>query len=177
MPHQHREFLQYLETVACIRQFIIDGLKSRDITSETRSKKETTRTCTEAHRSHLGSWDNGACTKGQFSRGPVQNLSHAEIRLNKDRDVSFTTQQISLNLCLNSTLLKFRSGLSYGTLTIPASTTSRCAEIRYLRIAPSATEQQTSSLSFLFPNHLTGLSLVPHVNRGRVHHSPTKERS
>lgn len=101
MPRQHREFLQYLETVACIRHFIIDGLKSRDIKSETRSKKETTRTCTEAHRSHLGSWDNGACTKGQFSRGPVQHLSHAEIRLNKDRDVRITTRKVHLKPCLN----------------------------------------------------------------------------
>ena len=37
MPKAHREFLGYLEQVACVREFVVESLKNHGITPETRS--------------------------------------------------------------------------------------------------------------------------------------------
>lgn len=94
MPRQHREFLEYLETVACVRQFIIDGLMIHGITSETRIEADTKapRTPQQIHRSHLGSSSSGQCTQG-MSGWPAQPLTGAELRTHKERKVSRVTIQ------------------------------------------------------------------------------------
>ena len=34
MPVKHREFLEYLETISCVRQFVVDNLALHEIASD-----------------------------------------------------------------------------------------------------------------------------------------------
>ena len=69
MPRQHRKFLEYLESVACVRQFIIDSLACHGITSDMKSAQNQSKASLEAHRSHLG------CRGHQCNQGPGTDCS------------------------------------------------------------------------------------------------------
>ena len=86
MPLKHREFLKYLETVACVREYILDGLMSHGITLDTPSESKAP--CPqESHRSHLGS-SNGNCSQGPTSCPNAPALSGAALKAFRETKVN-----------------------------------------------------------------------------------------
>ena len=95
MPRQHREFLEYLETIACVRQFIVDSLMSHGITSDMRSDSKPVGPVQPAHRSHLGiSVLN--CTKN------TAPLSESELKTAAEHKVRHLTNKIDCNSLITS---------------------------------------------------------------------------
>ena len=81
MPRQHREFLEYLETVTCVRQFIIDSLMTHGITSDMRSEKIPVGPPQQAHRSYLGN-TNIECTRLglPLTDAELKNISEKKVK-------------------------------------------------------------------------------------------------
>lgn len=79
MPRQHREFLEYLETVACVRQFIIDSLMAHGITSEMRSEPKPLRPQQQAHRSYLGSISLECSRQCPLSDAELKSISEKKV--------------------------------------------------------------------------------------------------
>ena len=40
MPVKHREFLEYLETISCIRQFVVDNLAIHEVAVEAEKQSQ-----------------------------------------------------------------------------------------------------------------------------------------
>lgn len=92
MPSQHRKFLEYLQSVACVRQFIIDSLACHGITSAMKSDHNSSREALEAHRSHLG------CRGNQCKEGPAAGCSTEPIAAEDQKtDKDTKVQKIYLN--------------------------------------------------------------------------------
>jgi Indoleamine 2,3-dioxygenase len=87
MPSQHRKFLEYLESVACVRQFIIDRLACHGITSDMKSDSSQSKESHEAHRSHLGGRGN-QCKQGSSAGTSTETAVPKEQRADKDTKVS-----------------------------------------------------------------------------------------
>ena len=97
MPSQHRKFLEYLESVACVRQFIIGRLACHGITSDMKSDHSQSKETLEAHRSHLGSRGN-QCKQGSaagFSTEPTgteEQKTHKDLKVLKTSRLKFTIE-------------------------------------------------------------------------------------
>lgn len=87
MPSQHRKFLEYLESVACVRQFIIDRLACHGITSDMKSDSSQSKELQEAHRSHLGGRSN-QCKQGSSAGTSTETAVLKEQKSDKDTKVS-----------------------------------------------------------------------------------------
>lgn len=87
MPLKHREFLQYLETVACVREYILDGLRSHGITLDTPTEPKVPTPHKEVHRSHLGS-SGGHCCKASPSCSNVPMMCGAALKTLRDTKVN-----------------------------------------------------------------------------------------
>lgn len=89
MPLKHREFLKYLETVACVREYITDGLMSHGITFDTPSKSPIP-SAQESHRSHLGG-SSGNCSQGLPTCPNAPVVSGAALKALKEKKVNTCT--------------------------------------------------------------------------------------
>jgi hypothetical protein len=91
MPLKHREFLKYLETVACVREYILDGLLSHGITLDTPSDSKVP-SPQESHRSHLGGSSGNCCQAPSCPNAPV--LSGATLKALRETKVNLYVIEI-----------------------------------------------------------------------------------
>jgi hypothetical protein len=100
MPLKHREFLKYLETVACVREYISDGLMSHGISLDTPSVSNVP-SPQESYRSHLGGSSGNCSQAASCPNAPV--LSGTALKALRETKVTTCAIEVMVRTILNET--------------------------------------------------------------------------